>query len=64
VGGDSVNASAQLQLQFVDAERGSIADLYYRGEIDDDTRRRIERELDLEDSRIRHSAQSGAGRPP
>ncbi|MFO1247188.1 MAG: Na+/H+ antiporter [Alphaproteobacteria bacterium] len=60
--GDISNASANLQLQFVDAERASIADLYYRGEIGDEARRRIERELDLEDSRIRHSAESGAAR--
>ena len=62
VRGDASNASAALQLQFVDAERASIADLYYRGEINDEARRRIERELDLEDSRIRHSAESGAAR--
>ena len=62
VRGDVSNASAALQLQFVDAERASIADLYYRGEIGDEARRRIERELDLEDSRIRHSAESGAAR--
>ena len=60
--GDVSNASAALQLQFVDAERASIADLYYRGDIGDEARRRIERELDLEDSRIRHSAESGAAR--
>ena len=58
--GDVSNAAAALQLQFVNAERASIADLYYRGEISDDARRRIERELDLEDSRIRHAAESGA----
>jgi Na+/H+ antiporter len=62
VRGDVSNASAALQLQFVDAERASIADLYHRGEISDEARRRIERELDLEDSRIRHSAESGAAR--
>lgn len=62
VRGDISNASAALQLQFVNAERASIADLYYRGEIGDEARRRIERELDLEDSRIRHSAESGAAR--
>ncbi len=60
--GDISNASAALQLQFLGAERASIAELYYRGEISDDARRRIERELDLEDSRIRHSAESGAAR--
>jgi monovalent cation/hydrogen antiporter len=62
VRGDVSSASAALQLQFVDAERTSIADLYYRGEISDEARRRIERELDLEDSRIRHVAESGAAR--
>ena len=62
VRGDVSTASAGLQLQFVDAERASIAELYYRGEISDDARRRIERELDLEDSRIRHVAESGAAR--
>jgi len=62
VRGDVSNASAALQLQFVEAERASIADLYYRGDISDEARRRIERELDLEDSRIRHSAESGAAR--
>jgi CPA1 family monovalent cation:H+ antiporter len=60
--GDLSNASAALQLQFLDAERASIAAIYYRGEINDEARRRIERELDLEDSRIRHSAESGAAR--
>ena len=60
--GELIGASAGLQLQFVEAERAAIADIYARGEIDDEARRRIERELDLEDSRIRHSAESGAGR--
>jgi Na+/H+ antiporter len=62
VRGDVSNASAMLQLQFLDAERASIADLYHRSEIGDEARRRIERELDLEDSRIRHAAESGAAR--
>jgi CPA1 family monovalent cation:H+ antiporter len=60
--GEAIGASATLQLQFVEAERAAIADIYARGEIDDEARRRIERELDLEDSRIRHAAESGAGR--
>jgi CPA1 family monovalent cation:H+ antiporter len=57
----ALSASA-LQLRFVEAERASIADLYARGEIGDEARRRIERELDLEDSRLRHAAQSGVAR--
>ena len=60
--GEVSNAAAALQLQFVNAERASIADLYTRNEISDEARRRIERELDLEDARIRHAAESGAAR--
>jgi len=60
--GEVSNAAAALQLQFVNAERASISDLYHRNEISDDARRRIERELDLEDARIRHAAESGAAR--
>ena len=52
-------SSTALQLRFLEAERSSIADMYCRGEIDDEARRRIERELDLEDSRLRHAAESG-----
>jgi len=60
--GNVALSSSALQLRFVEAERQSIADLYCRGEIDDEARRRIERELDLEDSRLRHAAQSGVTR--
>ena len=55
-------SSSALQLRFLEAERKSIADLYCRGEIGDEARRRIEREMDLEDSRLRHAAESGAAR--
>ncbi|HVV28967.1 MAG TPA: Na+/H+ antiporter [Rhizomicrobium sp.] len=61
-GAAALSASA-LQLRFLDAERASIADLYRQGEIDDEARRRIEREMDLEESRLRHAAESGAARP-
>jgi CPA1 family monovalent cation:H+ antiporter len=60
--GDGASASSALQLQFLEAERSAIADIYARGEIDDDARRRIERELDLEDARLRHAGESGAAR--
>ena len=60
--GNSALSSSALQLRFLDAERKSIAELYARGEIGDDARRRIEREMDLEDSRLRHAAQSGVTR--
>ncbi len=57
--GHAILSASALQLRFLNAERASIADIYAKGEISDDARRRIERELDLEDSRIRHSAESG-----
>ena len=60
--GNTALSSSVLQLRFLNAERKSIADLYARGEIGDDARRRIEREMDLEDSRLRHAAQSGVTR--
>jgi CPA1 family monovalent cation:H+ antiporter len=62
VHGDISSASAALQLQFLGAERASIAELYYRDEISDEARRRIERELDLEDARIHDAAASGAAK--
>ena len=60
--GDAFNAATRLQLDFLEAERTAIADIYARGEIDDEARRRIERELDLEDARLRHAGESGAAR--
>jgi CPA1 family monovalent cation:H+ antiporter len=60
--GGAFNAATRLQLAFVDAERTAIADIYARNEIDDEARRRIERELDLEDARLRHAGESGAAR--
>ena len=60
--GDSTSAATQLQLNFLEAERSAIADIYARGEIDDEARRRIEREFDLEDARLRHAGESGAAR--
>jgi CPA1 family monovalent cation:H+ antiporter len=60
--GDAVSASTRLLLRFVEAERAAMTEIYARGEIDDEARRRIERELDLEDARIRHVGESGAAR--
>lgn len=60
VNGEAVLNSMALQLRFLDAERTAIAKLYYDGALSDDARRRIERELDLDESRIRHAAESGA----
>jgi CPA1 family monovalent cation:H+ antiporter len=60
--GNTALSSSALQLRFLDAERASVTDLYCRGEIDDDARRRIERELDLEEARLRHAAEGSMAR--
>jgi CPA1 family monovalent cation:H+ antiporter len=54
--------SARIQLQLIAAERASIAAQFAAGKLTDEARRRIERELDLEDSVVRHSADSATGR--
>ena len=65
-GDDSINGApaadtAVLQSKLVEAERGAIARVYRAGKLTDDARRRIERELDLEDARLHHAAQSATG---
>jgi CPA1 family monovalent cation:H+ antiporter len=60
--GNAALSSSALQLRFLNAERASVTDIYCRGDIDDDARRRIERELDLEEARLRHAAESSVNR--
>jgi CPA1 family monovalent cation:H+ antiporter len=64
IDGAPVVEAAGIQLQLVAAERSSIASQYADEKLTDEARRRIERELDLEDARIRHAADSAAGREP
>jgi monovalent cation/hydrogen antiporter len=45
-------AYQRLVRELLEAQRSAVIDLRDRGEIDDDVLRRIERELDLEDSRL------------
>jgi CPA1 family monovalent cation:H+ antiporter len=54
-------ARCALELRLIYAERQSIAEAYERNRITDEARRRIERELDLEEARVRH-AMSGMSR--
>ncbi len=61
VDGSPVADDAMIQLQLNDAERAQITALYLSGAITDEARRRIERELDLEEARIRHAAESATG---
>jgi CPA1 family monovalent cation:H+ antiporter len=53
--------SAAIQRQLVAAERASIAAQFAAGKLTDEARRRIERELDLADSMLRHAAESATG---
>ena len=49
-----------LELQLVDIEREAIDRAYTEGRLTDEARRRIEREFDLEEARIRHAEASAA----
>jgi CPA1 family monovalent cation:H+ antiporter len=56
--GEPSATAATLQLELVAAERASIARQFADGSLGDEARRRIERELDLEDAWVRHAADS------
>lgn len=52
--------ASALHIKLIDAERAAIAAAYDANRITDESRRRIERELDLEEARIRHAHEGGA----
>lgn len=56
-----VTEDANLQGRLIEAERRLINGYYADQRITDDARRRIERELDLEDARNRHALESATG---
>ena len=59
---DPVAEAGALELHLVDVERAALSRAYEEGRLTDEARRRTERELDLEDARIRHAlASAGAG---
>jgi CPA1 family monovalent cation:H+ antiporter len=60
--GAPVVDAASIQLKLVEAERAGIAAQFAAGKLTDEARRRIERELDLEDARVRHAAAGATGR--
>lgn len=61
VAGNPAADAARLQIRLIAAERDEIAGLYARGELTDEARRRIERELDLEAARNDHALESATG---
>jgi CPA1 family monovalent cation:H+ antiporter len=59
--GAPIADQAGIQLQLLAAERSSIAAQFAAGKLTDEARRRIERELDLQDARLRHVVESATG---
>jgi monovalent cation/hydrogen antiporter len=55
---DPVGEASRLQLDLLDVERASIARAYADDLLTDEARRRIERELDLDEARVRHALAS------
>ena len=47
-----------IDMQLLDVEREFVAHAYEENRLTDEARRRIERELDLEDARLRHAGAS------
>jgi monovalent cation/hydrogen antiporter len=47
-----VNAYRRLMYDLYDAQRGALVEMRNRGEISDEIRRKVERDLDLEESRL------------
>jgi monovalent cation/hydrogen antiporter len=56
-----VAQASALEARLIVAERRRIAEIYQHGQMTDEARRRVERELDLEDARNRHALQSATG---
>lgn len=52
--------AARLQLRLIAAERSAVMKLYEDSRITDEARRRIERELDLEEARSKHAEESAS----
>jgi CPA1 family monovalent cation:H+ antiporter len=57
---DPATDTASLQLRLIAAERSAVMNLYEQERLSDEARRRIERELDLEEARSKHAKQSSA----
>ena len=55
---DPAAEASRLQLELIDVERASIARAFAENRLTDEARRRIEREFDLDEARIRHALAS------
>jgi CPA1 family monovalent cation:H+ antiporter len=63
-GADAASAAADLRTELIAAEREYIFRLLQDGQITDEARRRIERELDLEEASIACKKEGGVEPPP
>jgi monovalent cation/hydrogen antiporter len=62
-GVETASAAADLRSELIAAEREYIYQLLREGKITDEARRRIERELDLEEASIARKKEGGAEPP-
>ena len=56
---DPVNVWSGLHLKLIAVERGAVGLAYDENRLTDEARRRIERELDLDEARVRDASASG-----
>jgi monovalent cation/hydrogen antiporter len=61
---DPVAVAGDLELRLVGVERAAIAHAYAENRLTDEARRRVERELDLDEARIRHALASASTADP
>ena len=59
---DPVTDKVVMQLRLIAVERATIARLFREDKLRDGARRRVERELDLEEAQLRHLLTSVGGR--
>jgi CPA1 family monovalent cation:H+ antiporter len=62
-GGDAATVAAELRMEMIAAEREYIYRLLQEGQITDEARRRIERELDLEEASVACKKEGGVEPP-
>jgi CPA1 family monovalent cation:H+ antiporter len=62
-GGDAAAVAAELRMELIASEREYIYRLLQEGQITDEARRRIERELDLEEASIACRKEGGVEPP-
>ena len=62
-GAEAAAAAADIRMELIGAERDHIYRMLQEGQITDEARRRLERELDLEEASIALNREEGLGPP-